>query len=143
MFGLSIGEIAILFGAILIVVFALLRRREKTYYGQTLGDVPSPYDKPVKVAKSDDEDNVSEEPEKMSFGKRLSGIAFLSVWLLLWSGGCYAALSVRMTLSPGDEGYIFMTLWLLLAIPAWFIAAWTLFCLLRGDEVEFNMDDDD
>lgn len=142
MFGLTITEFTLVIIVVCLFAILLRRRRKKTYYGQTLGDVPSPYEKPALVAKGDDADDASEEPEKMSFSKRMSGITFLSVWLLLWSGGCYAALSVRLTLSPGDEGYIFMTIWLLFAIPAWFIAAWTLFRLLRGDEVEFNTDDD-
>lgn len=119
--------------------------KKKTYYGQALGDVSSPYEVrelPAPEGQDSDADEGADAPEKLSLGKRIWGIVFLSVWLTGWSFGCYFAIQERLKLSYGDEGYIFLTIWLAIAIPGWFFAAWTLFRLLRGDEVEFNMDGD-
>ncbi len=143
---------AILF---LVVVIGLafvmrLKRKKKRYYGQTFDDVPSPYDKAEDAAHRENGNvpqlvhvNEDEKPEKLSASKRAGGVVFLSIWLSIWSVGCFFALRERLNMSYGDEGYIFMTIWLAFAVPAWFFAAWTLFRLLRGDDVEFNMDGDD
>ena len=134
----------LLFLLFLVGVYWMFRKPKKTsYYGQTLGNAPSPYEasKPVLAAERDPD--VADLPEKMSLGKRLYGIVFLSVWLSGWSVGCYLALQERLKLSYGDEGYIFLTIWLAIAIPGWFLAVWTLLRLLRGDEVEFNTDGSD
>lgn len=139
------GEL-LLFFLFVAGVFLMFRgSKKKTYYGQTLGDAPSPYEHPgppILVSDNDLEREPSEEPEKMSLGKRIGGIVFLSIWLTIWSFGCYVALTTAAQLSYGEEGYIFLRVWLAMAIPAWFLAAWTLFRLLRGDHVEFSFDGD-
>ncbi|MGR3513656.1 MAG: hypothetical protein ACU0GG_12915 [Paracoccaceae bacterium] len=139
------GELLLFLLFVVSVIWMLRRRKKKAYYGQTLGDVPSPYARAEPPNPVDDtvaDADPGEDPEPMTLGKRIGGIVFLSVWLTGWSFGCYFAIQERMRLSYGDEGYIFLTIWLAIAIPGWFIAAWTLFRLLRGDEVEFNMDGD-
>lgn len=74
--------------------------------------------------------------------KRLAGIGFLSLWLFLWTIAVYFAAREWLTLSYGDAGYLFLLFWCGIAIPIWFFVAWTIFRLLRGDEVEFGFDGD-
>ncbi|MEM7752648.1 MAG: hypothetical protein AAF230_04485 [Pseudomonadota bacterium] len=115
-----------------------LPKRKKTYYGQTM-DAPAP--EPPKLVHETDLGK-PEEPEELTLGKRVAAIAFLSFWLTGWTAGCYFALITAAELSYGDEGYIFIRIWLALAIPAWFFVAWTLFRLFRGDNVEISFDGD-
>jgi len=119
-------------------VFWMFRpRRKKVYYGQTFEEKPPP---PKLVVQNEIEDE--DEPKELTFGARLGAIVFFSVWLTGWSFGCYFALTSAAALSYGEEGYIFLRVWLAMAIPAWFFVAWTLFRLLRGDHVEFSSDSD-
>ena len=101
-------------------------KSRKSYYGQTMETDPASPD----------------APERMSRGKRLWAIGFLTVWLFGWTFGVYVALETRLGLSPGQEGYIFMTIWLAAAIPAWFFVVWILFRLYRGDDVDMEFDGD-
>ncbi|MEM9427035.1 MAG: hypothetical protein AAGA06_10070 [Pseudomonadota bacterium] len=137
------GEV-LLFLLFVAGVFWMFRKpRKKSFYGQTLGENPRvKWERPAIVPSADTEVDASDTPEKMSLGKRLYGIVFLIFWLSIWTSGCFVALKARLAMSFGDEGYIFLTIWLALAIPAWFLAAWTLFRLLRGDQVEFSSDGD-
>lgn len=114
-------------------------RAKPRYYGQTFGDPVSPYDKVESEAPSVAGDNLE---EKVKRSARLSTIVFLSVWLTGWTIGCFFALRTWVSLSYGEEGFIFLTIWLAMAIPAWFFVAWTLVRMIRGDEVEFSGDED-
>ena len=111
--------------------------RKKVYYGQSFEEDPP---SPKLVVKNDVEDE--DEPKKLTPAARIGAILFFSVWLTGWTFGCYLALTTAAELSYGEEGYIFLRIWLAMAIPAWFFAAWTLFRLLRGDNVEFSSDVD-
>lgn len=108
------------------------RRRPKRFYGQTMRDPVLPTAEPGEV----------DAPEKMSLTKRLFAVAFFSVWLTVWTAGCYMAGRTWLGLSWGDEGYIFLLIWLTLAIPAWFIVAVLLLRLLKGDDVQLSFDGD-
>ena len=108
------------------------RRRPKRYYGQTMRDAVQSADEPGEV----------DAPEKMSLAKRLFAVTFFSVWLTVWTAGCYMAGRAWLGLSWGDEGYIFLLIWLTLAIPAWFIVFAVLLRLLKGEDVELSFDGD-
>ena len=121
-----------------LLVVALLRfwwrrRRPHDYYGQSMGQPEPPRPQPVEP----------DLPKKMTMAGRLFAIVFFSVWLTGWTAGCYMAGRAWLGLSFGDEGYIFLLVWLAIAVPGWFFAAWTLFRLLRGDDVELSFDGDD
>lgn len=141
-FDLSVAELILLAVLAAIAFSAMRRRRKKTYYGQTLGEPSSPYESPVEQPEVQAASDTDETPEKLTLGKRIFGICFLSVWLSIWSVGCYVALTAVTQIRYGEEGYIFLRIWLALAIPAWFFAAWQLFRLLRGDDVELDFDGD-
>ena len=117
--------------------------RKKVYYGQTFEEKPPVGEHPpvrdvLEGGKSEDDD----APKELTPGTRIAAILFLGVWLTFWTFGCYFALVTAAELSYGEEGYIFLRIWLAMAIPAWFIVAWTLFRLLRGDHVDISFDGD-
>lgn len=116
----------------LAVFLYFARPKKKRPYGQTFDDVEPPASKPVET-----EDTL---PEKLSRKKRLGGIAFLIVWLSIWTFGIFVAGSTWLSMSQGEVGYVFLMIWLVFAIPAWFFAAWILFRLLRGDDVDIRFD---
>jgi hypothetical protein len=113
------------------------RPRKRVYYGQTFEEKPP---SPELVVQNDDA--TEETPKELTPGARLGAILFLSIWLIVWTAGCHMALITAVDLSYGEEGYIFLRIWLAVAIPAWFFVAWTLFRLLRGDNVEISFDGD-
>lgn len=131
------GELLLflLFGAG--VLWMLRKPKKKVYFGQTFEEKPRP---PEIVHQNDVEDD--DTPKELTVGARIGAILFFSVWLTGWTFGCYFALTTAAGLSYGEEGYIFLRIWLAMAIPAWFFVAWTLFRLLRGDNVEFSSDGD-
>ena len=108
-------------------------RKTKTYYGQTFED--RSHD-PVVATQN-------EPKTPMSRGARIYGIGFMTVWLTGWTFGCYLAFGTWMMLEWGEEGSIFLLVWLSFAIPAWFLAAWTLVRLIRGDDVDIEFGDGD
>lgn len=131
---MRVDQIIFLLGLVvaLAIFLSFKRAKKKRPYGQTYEDVETPVTKPVKA------DGTT--PEKLSFKKRLGGIAFLTVWLSIWTFGVFVAGSTWLSMSQGEVGYFFLMIWLVIAVPAWGVAAWTLFRLLRGDDVEFEMD---
>lgn len=116
----------------LTVYLFFTRSKKKRLYGQTYDDVEPPASKPVKADET--------LPEKLGFKKRLGGIAFLIVWLSIWTFGVFVAGSTWLFMSQGEVGYVFLMIWLVFAVPAWFFAAWTLFRLLRGDDIDIKFD---
>lgn len=125
---------------ILVGVFWLRRRlrREKRYYGQTFDENPSESAAEARVHASDPK----EEDTKMTRVDRVYAIVFLCIWLPFWTVGCLFAFQEWQQLSYGDEGFIFMSIWLAAAIPGWFFGAWMFIRLLRGDDINMTMDGD-
>lgn len=131
-------ELIIVTIALVVICLAwlILRRRKKTFYGQTFEhtEASSTTSKPL-----EEEDDT---PYVLTTKKRIAGILFLGVWLSFWTLGVGFATREWLTLSYGDQGYVFLAFWLAIAIPGWFFVAWTIFRLLRGDHVEFQFDGD-
>lgn len=119
------------------VIWMFRKPKKKVHYGQTFEDTQPP----SKVRRRD-LDNNEGAPKEMTPGARLGLILVLSVWLSFWTFGCFMALTTAAELSYGQEGFIFLHIWLALAIPAWFFVAWTLFRLFRGDNVGISFDGD-
>ncbi len=132
--GLIVIALALVVGYFLVTVRS---RRERQDFGRTSEKMPTP-----RQPKSKHPENGEDDPEPLTMGKRIGAIAFLSFWLSIWSVGCYFALVTRVGMQYGEEGFIFLTIWLGVAIPAWFFVAWTLLRLLRGDHVDIRFDGD-
>ena len=111
---------------IAVLSYAIFRTTgKKRFYGQS-------YD-----------DDTAYPPEKLSAQKRKAGVRFLSIWLFFWTFGLVLALRKWLALNTGDTELRFISIWLIFAIPGWFYAAWTLFRLLRGDNIEFYLEEGD
>ncbi|MEO9825486.1 MAG: hypothetical protein ABJF50_13800 [Paracoccaceae bacterium] len=133
---MRVDQVILLLGlfAALVAYVHFKRSKKKRLYGQTFDDVASPKLKPVAT-----DDAL---PEKLTLKRRLAGIAFLTFWLCIWTLGIYVAGHTWLSMSQGEVGYTLLMLWLVVAIPAWFFAAWTLFRLLRGDDIKIEFDGD-
>jgi hypothetical protein len=116
------------------ISYALFKKsHKKRFYGQT-------FDATSVQAPNEDE---SVKLEKLTPQKRRAGVTFLSIWLIFWTIGVVLAAREWLSMTSDGTNFKFLSLWLAFAIPAWGIAAWILFRLLRGDEVEFYLEDGD
>ena len=133
--------------ALSVIVYLFRRwkaRKPERFYGQTMGD---PGSKPVqnstpKLVFEREADAETDLPEHyISPSERVGHLAFMLVWITGWSFGVFFAARSWLSMSLGEEGFIFLSFWLAFAIPGWFFAAWVIFKLLRGDHFEINSDD--
>lgn len=132
----------VLLGLLVLALLFWLRqkfRRPKKYYGQTAEVSPRAEDAAEPTLNQGEE---GAESPPMTSGQRVYAITFLTVWLPFWTVACYFAFQEWSPLSFGDEGFIFLGIWLTFAIPGWLIAAWTLFRLLCGDNISLTFDGD-
>lgn len=130
----------LLTGGVLMLVVCVftLRKRRKSYYGQTLQDTaPKAGDT---FDPQTDPDEVNAEP--MSRAKRLGAILFLSVWITFWTGAIVVCWGALRELSYGEQGFIFLRIWLVGASVGWIFVAYTLFRLIRGDDIDIQFDGD-